>query len=63
MTSIVCSLTGTVPTEPVLSRTGYVFEKRIIEKYLKANGEICPLTGETLTADDLVEIKSKKERE
>lgn len=60
MASLVCSLTGSTPEEPVFSKTGFIFEKRTIEKYLKAHGDVCPISGEPLTTDDLVPIKGEK---
>lgn len=57
MASLVCGLTGTAPEDPVFSKTGYIFERRVIEKYLKVNGNICPISEEALTIDDLLPIK------
>lgn len=55
--SLLCALSGSHPETPVLSKTGYLFEKSVITKYLKANGDVCPVTGEPLTVNDLTEIK------
>ena len=38
---------------------GNVFEKRLIENYISENGKD-PITGEDLSADDLVELKSAR---
>jgi len=57
--SLVCALSGIAPEEPVLSKTGYIFEKRLIEKHIATNSK-CPVTGELLTADDLISIKVSK---
>ena len=47
-----------VPTEPVVSgKTGHLFEKRLIEKYL-ASEDKCPVTGEELTTEDLIPLKA-----
>eukprot|EP00290_Baffinella_frigidus_P012534 CAMPEP_0180147868 /NCGR_PEP_ID=MMETSP0986-20121125/19587_1 /TAXON_ID=697907 /ORGANISM="non described non described, Strain CCMP2293" /LENGTH=502 /DNA_ID=CAMNT_0022093649 /DNA_START=29 /DNA_END=1537 /DNA_ORIENTATION=+ len=51
-------MSGEAPAEPVVSRkTGHVFEKRLITKFIQDSGN-CPVTGEPLTEDDLVEIKA-----
>jgi pre-mRNA-processing factor 19 len=49
-----CSITK----EPVISKkTGHLYEKRIIQKYLEENHK-CPITGEDMTEDDLIELKT-----
>ncbi|KAL4554766.1 hypothetical protein LXL04_037370 [Taraxacum kok-saghyz] len=54
------SVSGEVPEEPVVSKSsGLLFEKRLIERHILDYGK-CPVTGETLTADDLVPIKTGK---
>ncbi|KAJ3325886.1 hypothetical protein HDV06_002271 [Boothiomyces sp. JEL0866] len=53
-----CAISGEAPQEPVFSKTGYVFEKRLIIKYLAEKG-VCPITNEEMTEDDLSPIKSK----
>jgi pre-mRNA-processing factor 19 len=56
--SLICSLSGQEAEEAVVSRaTGHVYERRLIEKYLAANDRRCPITGQTLDADDLLELK------
>ncbi|KAJ1470128.1 Prp19/Pso4-like-domain-containing protein [Baffinella frigidus] len=58
MSALFCSMSGEAPAEPVVSRkTGHVFEKRLITKFIQDSGN-CPVTGEPLTEDDLVEIKA-----
>jgi len=53
-----CALSGTVPEQPVVSKlSGHVFEKRLLDKWLDANSNTCPVTKQTLTPDDIVEIK------
>ncbi|KAF3797908.1 Pre-mRNA-processing factor 19, partial [Colletotrichum gloeosporioides] len=50
------SVSGEAPQEPVASKkSGTVFEKRLIEKYIEENGTE-PVTGEALTADDLLPL-------
>ncbi|PWA93664.1 MOS4-associated complex 3A [Artemisia annua] len=57
---MICSISGEVPEEPVVSKTsGLLFEKRLIERHISDFGK-CPVTGETLTLDDLVPIKTGK---
>ncbi|KAJ3294083.1 hypothetical protein HK104_003935 [Borealophlyctis nickersoniae] len=52
-----CSLSGEPPETPVVSKkSGQLFEKRLILKYIADNGRD-PVTGEELSADDLVEVK------
>jgi hypothetical protein len=52
------AVSGQEAEEAVVSRsTGHVFEKRLIEKYLAANDRRCPVTGQTLDADDLLPLK------
>ncbi|XP_050372050.1 pre-mRNA-processing factor 19-like [Argentina anserina] len=55
-----CSISGEVPEEPVVSRkSGLLFEKRLIERHISEYGK-CPITGEALTADDIVPVKTGK---
>jgi len=52
-----CSITGEPCEVPVVSKkTGHVFEKRVIEKYIDANGND-PVTNQQLSKDDLIEIQ------
>ncbi|ORY05096.1 WD40 repeat-like protein [Basidiobolus meristosporus CBS 931.73] len=54
-----CAISGEAPEVPVVSsKSGHVFEKRLIIKYLAENDNKCPITGEELTEQDLVEVKS-----
>lgn len=53
-------VSGEAPQQPVVSvKSGNVFEKRLIEKYIADHGKD-PVTGEELTADDLIEVKTRK---
>ncbi|CAH9137331.1 unnamed protein product [Cuscuta epithymum] len=55
-----CSISGEVPEEPVISKnSGLLFEKRLIERHISDYGK-CPITGEPLTMDDIVPIKTGK---
>ena len=52
-----CSITGEPAEKPIVSnKSGHVFEKRVIEKYIDAN-PVCPITGQPLTRDDLVAVQ------
>ncbi|CAH8484172.1 unnamed protein product [Heterobilharzia americana] len=56
--SLLCSLSNEVPEHPVVSpRSGYVFERRLIEKYLAENGTD-PIDQQPLAVEELIEIKS-----
>ena len=38
-----CSISGNAPESPVVSKiTGHVYEKSLLEKYLVAEGKVCP---------------------
>lgn len=55
---LVCALSKKPAETPVVSRrSGLVFEKSTIEKYIDINGS-CPLTGDKLDHADLVAIRS-----
>jgi len=61
--SLFCSISGQQPLKPVLSvKSGQVFEKELVLKYLRDNDQKDPITGETLNEDDLVDIKTGKPR-
>jgi len=52
-----CSITGEIAEVPVASKkTGHIYEKRNIEKYINAN-QLDPITNQLITKDDLVPIK------
>ncbi|CAN0428875.1 unnamed protein product, partial [Ectocarpus sp. 12 AP-2014] len=52
-------VSGQTPEIPVVSKkSGHVYEKRLIVKYIDAEGK-CPATGEELTADDLLDVRSE----
>jgi pre-mRNA-processing factor 19 len=55
-----CAITGENLEEPVVSkRSGHIFEKKVIEKYLDAN-PTDPVSGQPLTKDDLVPLQVNK---
>ncbi|KAN0035774.1 hypothetical protein ACTA71_005065 [Dictyostelium dimigraforme] len=57
---MICAISGSTPEEPVIStKTGNVYEKRLIEKYIDTNGKE-PTTGEPLGLSDLITVKIGK---
>ncbi|KAF9926593.1 Pre-mRNA-processing factor 19 [Linnemannia zychae] len=53
-----CAISGEAPEVPVVSKkSGQVYERRLIVKYIEENGKD-PVTGEDLSVDDLLEIKT-----
>ncbi|TDZ36095.1 Pre-mRNA-processing factor 19 [Colletotrichum spinosum] len=53
---MLCAISGEAPQQPVASKkSGTVFDKRLIEKYIEENGTE-PITGEALTTDDLLPL-------
>ncbi|KAI9308860.1 WD40-repeat-containing domain protein [Cunninghamella echinulata] len=53
-----CAISGEAPEQPVVSvKSGNLFEKRLIEKYITDNGKD-PINGEEMTVDDLIEVKT-----
>ncbi|XP_050432768.1 pre-mRNA-processing factor 19 [Adelges cooleyi] len=56
--SLICAISNEVPEHPVVSPvSGSVFERRLIEKYIKENNTD-PVNGEELTVEQLVDIKT-----
>ncbi|KAK4154921.1 hypothetical protein C8A00DRAFT_42389 [Chaetomidium leptoderma] len=57
---MLCALSGEVPEEPVVSKkTGIVFEKRLILKYIEENGKE-PGTDDELDPEDLLPVKTSR---
>ena len=57
---LVVSVSNEVPEHPVICPvSGHIYEKRLIEKYVRENGTE-PMTGEKITLEMLVDIKSKR---
>ena len=53
-----CGISGEPPQDPVVSsKSGHVYERRLIQKYITENGTD-PLTGEKLEENDLITIKA-----
>ena len=61
--SLFCSISGQQPLKPVVSvKSGQVFEKELVLKYLRDNDQKDPITGDTLNEDDLVDVKTGESR-
>ncbi|ODA77028.1 hypothetical protein RJ55_07545 [Drechmeria coniospora] len=55
---MLCGISGESPQEPVVSKkSGIIYEKRLIEKYIGENGTE-PDTGDALAAEDLLAVKA-----
>jgi len=55
-----CQISGQAPEDPVVTaKSGYLFDRRLIEKYIDSTGK-CPVSGEELSMDDLISIKANK---
>ncbi|CAL5385961.1 unnamed protein product [Camellia sinensis] len=53
-------ISGKVSEDPVVSnKSGLLFEKRLIERHISEYGK-CLITGEALSMDDIVPIKTDK---
>ncbi|KAI0336175.1 nuclear matrix protein NMP200 [Cubamyces sp. BRFM 1775] len=56
--SFFCSISGEPPQDPVVSsKSGHVYERRLILKYINENGTD-PITGDKLEESDLVSVKA-----
>lgn len=54
------SVSNEVPEHPVISpRSGHIFERRLIEKYIKDHGQD-PITGESLEVEMLLDVKGRQ---
>ncbi|KAI8059124.1 WD40-repeat-containing domain protein [Gongronella butleri] len=53
-----CAISGEAPTHPVVSiKSGHLFEKALIEKYISEHGKD-PINGDEMTVDDLVVVNA-----
>jgi pre-mRNA-processing factor 19 len=51
------AVSGEIPQDPVVSKkTGHLYERRLIEKYIQEDGK-CPISGESMDESDLVLVK------
>lgn len=56
--SLICALSNEIPDQAVLSPvSGYIFEKRLILKYLNENGTD-PMNNQALNPEQLIEVKT-----
>ncbi|CDO75875.1 hypothetical protein BN946_scf184672.g8 [Trametes cinnabarina] len=56
--SFFCSISGEPPQDPVVSsKSGHVYERRLILKYITENGTD-PITGDKLEESDLISVKA-----
>jgi pre-mRNA-processing factor 19 len=55
---VFCAISGEPPQDPVVSvKSGQVYERRLITKYITENGTD-PITGDKLEESDLIELKA-----
>lgn len=55
-----CAISGEAPQDPVVSsKSGHVYERRLITKYIAENGTD-PVTGEKLDEADLIAVKASQ---
>lgn len=55
-----CAISGEPPQEPVVSsKSGQIYERRLILKYIQENGTE-PTTGDKLEETDLIALKASK---
>ena len=53
-----CALSGSPLQDPVISiKTGHLFERSLIEKYIESTGE-CPITHQNLSKSDLISVQT-----
>merc|ERR1712113_1270561 len=65
---MLCSISGMPPVEPVVTRQGVLYERRLIEKAIRessdeqdSDGFTCVVTGEKVkSVDELIPIKTAK---
>ncbi|XP_049848255.1 pre-mRNA-processing factor 19-like [Schistocerca gregaria] len=53
---LICSLSSEPCREPVTTKNGHIFERRLIEKYIQNSGTD-PITNQPLTTEDLIVLK------
>ena len=52
-----CCISGVAPEHPVVSKSGHLFERSAVEKYIETTGKD-PISGEPLDAADLLPLKT-----
>ena len=55
--SLACALTGRVPFEPVISSTGYLFDKAALIEHMNENDNQCPVTKQRIELSELQTVK------
>ena len=55
-----CAINGHVMKDPVRSKYGHCFERATIELWQQQQGQVCPLTGQQLSKEDLEAAKDLK---
>jgi pre-mRNA-processing factor 19 len=56
---MLCSISGVVPEDAVVnSKTGYLYERSLIEKHIELTGQD-PVTKETAELTDVLPVKSE----
>jgi hypothetical protein len=50
-----CAINGHIMKEPVKTPGGLVFERSTIEVWLESRGSVCPISGNSLSKEDLVD--------
>lgn len=56
--AFVCAISQEVPETPVVSPvSGAIFERRLIEKFLKENNNTDPVNNEPLDVEQLIDVK------
>ena len=55
-----CAINGHVMKDPVRSKYGHCFERATIELWQQQQGQVCPLTGQPLSKEDLEAAKDLK---
>ena len=57
-----CSISGdTTDNAVVITKTGYVFDKTLLDKFAEQNGFVCPVSGETYDPkENVVALKSSR---
>ncbi|KAF3910764.1 hypothetical protein ABW20_dc0100648 [Dactylellina cionopaga] len=57
---MLCAISGETPQVPAISsKSGHIFEKRLIESYIQEHGKD-PVTGEELKLEDLIDLKTNR---
>jgi pre-mRNA-processing factor 19 len=55
---MLCGLSGAVCEVPVVNtKTGHIYEKRLIEEYMKTHGNMDPLSDSVIASEDLLPLK------